>query len=526
MQEKWGNTMEDRIVLVYDVGTQSSRVLLVNQCGEILGKSKVGHPEPYVSRQPDWAEQEADFYYENICRASQDLKRQYPDLFEKIEGVSITTIRDTVVCVDREGRPLRPAILWLDKRRASGKPRMSQISRMLFKAVGMEGTANVQYQKSHCNWIRQKEPDLWNKTYKYLLLSGYLIFRLCGRMADSAASLVGHIPFDSQSRGWQKQGALTRPVFPVEEEKLCEVVESGELIGRITAGASTDTGLPEGMALFASGSDKACEILGLGCITKEKAAIGFGTTAMITFTTDQYVEPERFIPPYASIIRGRYTPEIEIFRGYWLISWFKKEFAEKEVKEAKQLGVSAEELLNRRLQEIPAGCDGLLFQPYFTPNITMPTARGAVIGFSDRHTRIHIYRAIIEGINFALMDGMRLMEKRAGNRFEKIYLGGGGSQSDEICQITADMFGLPAVRIQTYEASGLGCAMAAFVGAGVFSSYEEAVRSMVHEKDIFYPDLERHRTYDRLFTEVFQNIYGKLSGLYGKLHEFYHDPEE
>lgn len=162
--------MEDRIVLVYDVGTQSSRALLVNQCGEILGKSKVG----------------------------------YPNLFEKIEGVSITTIRDTVVCVDREGRPLRPAILWLDKRRASGKPRMSQISRMLFKAVGMEGTANVQYQKSHCNWIRQKEPDLWNKTYKYLLLSGYLIFRLCGRMADSAASLVGHIPFDSQSRGWQK----------------------------------------------------------------------------------------------------------------------------------------------------------------------------------------------------------------------------------------------------------------------------------------------------------------------------------
>lgn len=518
--------MEERIVLAYDVGTQSSRALLINQRGEILEKSQVKHKRPYFSSQPDWSEQEADYYYRNICQASREIKERAPELFGRIEAVSITTIRDTVVCVDKEGVPLRPAILWLDKRKASGKPEISQMIRIALKAVGMENTANVQYQKSHCNWIRQNEPQIWEKTYKYLLLSGYLIFKLCGRMADSAASLVGHIPFDSQSRGWQKPGALTRPVFPVEEEKLCEVVEPGQVIGIITEEAARDSGLPVGMKLIASGSDKACEILGLGCTTQEKAAIGFGTTAMITFTIGRYLEPERFIPPYASIIKGRFTPEIEIFRGYWLISWFKKEFAEKEEKEAERLGVSAEELLNQRLKEISAGCDGLLFQPYFTPNITMPTARGAVVGFSDQHTRIHIYRAIIEGINFALMDGMKLMEKRAGHKFERIYLGGGGSQSDEICQITADMFGLPAVRTQTHEVTGLGCAMATFVGLGVFSDYEEAVASMVQEKDVFYPDMEQHRIYERLYTEVFRNIYGKLSGLYEKLHEIYHRPNQ
>lgn len=518
--------MEERIVLAYDVGTQSSRALLINQHGVILEKSQVKHKRPYFSHQPDWAEQEADYYYRNICQTSRELKERSPKLFERIEAVSVTTIRDTVVCVDKEGVPLRPAILWLDKRKAQGKPQMSQMVRVLLKAVGMENTANVQYQKSHCNWIMQNEPKIWENTYKYLLLSGYLIFKLCGRMADSAASLVGHIPFDNQNRCWQKAGALTRPVFPVEEEKLCEIVEPGEVIGGITKTASRDSGLPEGMKLMASGSDKACEILGLGCTTREKAAIGFGTTAMITFTIDRYLEPERFIPPYASIIKGRFTPEFEIFRGYWLISWFKKEFAEKEEKEAEKLGASAEELLNRRLREIPAGCEGLLFQPYFTPNITMPTARGAVIGFSDQHTRIHIYRAIIEGINFALMDGMRLMEKRAGHKFERIYLGGGGSQSEEICQITADMFGLPAVRTQTHEVAGLGCAMAAFVGLGVFADYEEAVASMVREKDVFYPDMEQHRIYERLYSEVFRNIYGKLSGLYEKLYEIYHEPRQ
>lgn len=91
----------------------------------------------------------------------------------------------------------------------------------------------------------------------------------------------------------------------------------------------------------------------MGCITKEKAAIGLGTTATVTFTVPYYLEPERFIPPYDSIMKGYFSPEIEIFRGYWLISWFKKEFAEKEMVQAKKEGVSAEELLNRRLEEIP-----------------------------------------------------------------------------------------------------------------------------------------------------------------------------
>lgn len=517
------NEERERIVLTFDVGTQSSRALLINNRGRILGKGQRKHEPAYVSRQPDWAEQEALFYYEHICGAARELKEavKEKEVWERIEAVSITTIRDTVVCVDEKGRPLRPAIVWLDKRKAEGGPRLSQVTRMMFKAVGMEETAKLQFQKSHCNWIMQKEPQIWEKTHKYLLLSGYLTYQLTGNMADAAAALVGRLPIDSQSRSWQKKGALTRPVFDVESQKLCEVRESGEVLGYITAQAAEDTGLKEGLPVLASGSDKACEILGLGCTSKEKAAIGLGTTATITFNTERYLEPERFIPPYPSVIPGWFNPEIEIYRGYWLISWFKKEFAEKEVEQAKQLGVSAEELLNRRLKEIPAGCDGLLFQPYFTPNVTMPVAKGSIIGFSDQHTRIHLYRAIIEGINFALMDGMRLLEKRSGHVFEEIRLGGGGSQSDEICQITADMFGIPVKRTDTYEATGMGSAMAAFVGLGEFRDYEEAQKAMVHLKDVFEPDMDQHRIYEELYREVFQNIYGKLAPLYEKLNEIY-----
>lgn len=512
---------QERIVLAFDLGTQSSRALLVNNFGEILAKKKIAHEPAYVSSQADWAEQEADFYYNRICEASKYLSIHEKALFDRAEAVSITTIRDTVVCVDMDGIPLRPAILWLDKRKAEGNCSLSQISKTVFKATGMEDAANLQYQNSHCNWIAQNEPEIWKKTHKYLLLSGYLIYKLTGQMKDATASLVGHIPFDSKNRTWQKENALTRPVFNVPASKLCEIVESAKIIGTITAQASVDSGLKQGLPLYASGSDKACEVIGLGGLSKEKAVIAFGTTSTITFTIDRYLEPERFIPPYASIIPNRFTPEIEIYRGYWLISWFKKEFAAKEVLQAESLGVSAEELLNQRLKEIPAGCDGLFFQPYFTPNMTMPVARGAIIGYTDIHTRIHLYRAIIEGINFALMSGMRLMEKRAGHEFEEILLGGGGSQSDEICQITADMFGIPAVRTQTYEVAGIGCAICAFVGLGAFKTYEEAVDKMVHRRDVFYPNMKEHKIYDELYREIFANIYGRLSPLYYKLHQIY-----
>lgn len=512
---------KERIVLVFDVGTQSTRALLINNRGSILAKAQKKHEPPYVSPDTDYAEQDAQFYYGKLCEAALTLKEKEPERWARVEAVSLTAIRSTCVCVDREGTPIRPAFVWLDNRKAEGTPRFSQLSRIMLKAVGMEQTANMQYRKAQCNWMREKEPENWEKTYKYLMISGYLIFRLTGKMVDSAASMVGRVPFDHRTRTWQKKSDLTRPVFPIEPEKLCEIVEPGEILGRVSAKAAADTGLPEGLPLIASGSDKACEILGLGCITKEKAAISFGTTATVTFTTDAYVEPERFIPPYASVMRGHFTPEIEIFRGYWLVSWFKREFAAKEIETAQTLGISAEELLNRRLKEVPAGCEGLIFQPYFTPNTTMPVAKGAVIGFSDVHTRIHIYRAIIEGINFALMDGLKLLEKQSGHKFLEIYVGGGGAQSDEICQITADMFGLPVIRTQTFEVSGIGSAIAAFVGMGEFTDYEEAVGSMVFKKDFFSPDMQQHQIYNTLYEEIFRNIYGRLSPLYQRLNDIY-----
>jgi sugar (pentulose or hexulose) kinase len=223
------------------------------------------------------------------------------------------------------------------------------------------------------------------------------------------------------------------------------------------------------------------------------------------------------MPAYPAIVPGYYNPEVEIFRGYWLLSWFKREFAAKETAEAELRGLRAEELLDERLREIPPGSGGLVMQPYFTPGLDMPFAKGAIIGFSDVHTRIHIYRAIIEGINFALMKGLRGMEKRGRMQAKRLYVAGGGSQSAEICKITASQFGLPVYRTQTHEVTAIGAAMTAFVSKGVFSSYNEGIEAMVHIRDEFLPDPKIHPIYEELYGEVFEKIFDKLSPLYAKI---------
>ena len=223
------------------------------------------------------------------------------------------------------------------------------------------------------------------------------------------------------------------------------------------------------------------------------------------------------MPSYSGVPQNLFNPEIQLMRGYWMLTWFRQNFCQAEMEAAKVLGCPAEEILNRHLKDIPAGCNGLLVLPHWTPGLSTPGARGAIIGFSDVHTKYHLYRAIIEGLNYGLMEGMYTMEKRSGQKIRHIYLGGGGSRSDEICQITANQFGLPVSRIQTNESSSLGAAVCCFVSLGEFKDYDEAISSMVHIRDTFQPDEEEHRMYKAVYDEVYSHYYKTLIPLHKKL---------
>lgn len=249
--------------------------------------------------------------------------------------------------------------------------------------------------------------------------------------------------------------------------------------------------------------------------------MSYGTTATINTTNARYVEPTRFMPPYPSALPGHYSTEVMIYRGFWMVSWFKREFGLREQKLAEQKGIEPEALFDELVTAVPPGSMGLMLQPYWSPGVRQPgpEAKGSIIGFGDVHTRAHVYRAILEGLAYALKEGKERIEKRSGQAIKRLRVAGGGSQSDAAMQLTADIFGLPAERPHTYETSGLGAAIDAAVGLGLHPDFDTAVRAMTRTGRVFEPNPEASALYQRLYREVYQDMYPRLQPLYKKIRE-------
>ncbi|GGX40268.1 FGGY-family carbohydrate kinase [Saccharospirillum salsuginis] len=510
--------MNSPLILAIDNGTQSVRALLFNLDGELVGKGKE-EIEPYFSEMPGWAEQHPDVYWQSLGRVCTQLWDTTDAKPEDVTAVTVTTQRGTVVNLDDRGQPLRPAIIWLDQRHARIEGPVRGPWGWAFKCLGLQDTIQRFRENCQANWIAQNQPDIWTRTDKFVLLSGYLNYRLTGRMIDSTGSQVGYIPFDYKRHAWAGPRDYKWRLMPVKPAMLPDLVEPGERMGTLQPDAARHMGLPAGLPVIAAASDKACEILGSGGNAPDIGCMSYGTTATINANSDRYVEPIRFMPPYPSAIPRHYCTEVMIYRGFWMVSWFKHEFGLREQQIAEQRGIQPEVLYDELVREVPPGSMGLTLQPYWSPGVRQPgpEAKGAIIGFGDVHTRAHIYRAILEGLAYALREGKERIERRTGVPMTRLRVAGGGSQSDVAMQLTADIFGLPAERPHTYETSGLGAAIDAAVGMGYHKDFDTAVERMTRVGQVFEPDPKTRALYDRLYKEVYRPMYGRLQPLYERI---------
>jgi sugar (pentulose or hexulose) kinase len=502
-------------LLAIDNGTQSVRALLFDPRGKLIAKQRIPI-EPYYSDAPGLAEQKPQIFWNAVCHACQGLWQQPGVLKDSIAAVALTTQRATVINVDRNGEPLRPAIIWLDQRRTEGLPRIGGLWGLAFALMGASETVAYLQAEAEANWIRINQPEIWKKTYKYLLLSGYLTFLLTGRFVDSVGCQVGYIQFDYKGQRWAPKWDWKWKALPMDASLLPGLIPQGQLLGQITRQASEATGIPEGLPLIASAADKACEVLGSGTFEPNVACLSYGTTATINTPHSKYIEVIPLIPAYPAAEPGLYNLEIRIYRGYWMISWFKHEFGLREEIIATERGIEPEVLFDELVQAVPPGSQGLVLQPYWSPGLRHPgpEARGAIIGFSDVHTRAHVYRAILEGLAYALREGKERTEKRSGVPITKLRVVGGGSQSNAAMQLTADVFGMTAERPLLYEASGLGAAMDAAVGVKIHPDFKTAAAEMTHMGERFEPDPKTCQIYDELYHQVYLKMYNRLRPLY------------
>ncbi|MCW7753699.1 FGGY-family carbohydrate kinase [Desulfobotulus sp. H1] len=514
----------NEVLLAIDCGTQSLRAHLFSTEGRLLASERRCY-EPYHSPKPGWAEQDADLFWDSLCQVCTSLKEKEPNAFSKISGLGVTTQRATMVCLDGDGNPLRPSITWLDQRKAQPLWKPGILTPFLHLA-GAARLIHKAQTDAKGNWVQQNEPEIWKQTACYVQVSGFLNHRLTGRFADSRASQIGHLPFDYRRQKWSGPWSVSHRIFPVDPSKLPELLNPGETLGRVTQKASAATGIRAGTPVIACGSDKGCETLGAGVSGPTMASLSFGTTATVQTTTPRYFEPLRFMPAYPAPIPGHYNPEVEIFRGYWMIAWFKNEFGHPEIQEAEKCSMAAEILLDRLLARTPPGAMGLILQPFWSPGLHHPDAKGSLIGFGDVHTRAHVYRSVIEGLAYGLLDGLHRIEKKGGSGIQTLAVSGGASQSDAICQISADIFNRPLIRGETSETSGLGAALVTAVGLGIHPDFSTALSRMVRVQGHFLPDPDNVKLYHRLYTEVYQRMYTALAPLYRKIRDITGYPED
>ena len=508
--------------LVIDIGTQSLRASLVDSEKGILEHVQKKYEQPYFSVRKDYAEQEPDYYLTKLIEATNELKRNSPEDFQSVKSMVVVAFRDTSVILDEEKKPIRPSILWLDQRTAKLKNlyNLKWYEKLLFRAIGMYDAVKYNSMRTASFWIKENEPENWKKMRHYVPLTAYFNYRMTGNLVVSSADCIGHYPVNFKKGTWFPSWHPKVDVFGIPLKALPPLVKPGTIIGRISKEFSALSGIQEGLPLIASGSDKACETFGNGAIDPMVGSISLGTACSIDVVSDKYKEPETFLPSYGTPYPGFFDYEVQIYRGLWMVRWFSEQFGETDLVEAKRENLSVEEFLDKKIASILPGSDGLVLQPYWGPGLARPLAKGTVIGWSDSSTSAHFYRAIIEGICYALRESFESFEKKVGHRIPVIRVSGGGANSPAVCQIAANIFNRPIERVQTTETSSLGAAIATYLAAGVFKDPKEAVGKMVHLKDRFEPDENVARKYDRLFHDVYLQLFPSLRKVYRNIKAF------
>ncbi len=492
---------EMKYVMSIDSGTQSVKGVVFDARGSVVAASAGAH-EPYYSLHPKWAEQDPHDYWAKLCLVTKQLMKRIGKEKNCLSACAVTSQRCVIIPVDKRGDPLRAAFSWFDLREVAGGRSVK----------GKTGTGGLG-KNSKMNWVKKYEPRIFDKTAYFLSSAGWITHKLTGEFVDSLgmqSDLVA--PFDLKQLCWSRR----REVFDsygCSIEQMPRLVEPGDIIGRVTKKAAHDTDLPKDLPIVASAGDKQCEVLGNGCLSASQFAASYGTAAIIARTISRYSPPPA-IPYYylvPSAINGSWNTEFFLYRGYWLVSWFVNEF----LRSASQSMDQAFAELEKRAGSVPAGSEGLVVHPYWTPHPGLyPLARGTITGCTDVHTSAHFYRAILEGIAYALKDGLHVLNRRTNTSIQEIMVSGGGSRSNLAMQISADVLSVPTKRLRSAEGCALGAAMHAAKASGWFRDYREATEQFCKRVDIFEPNRRNAKRYNDTYEEVYKTIYPSLKSVF------------
>ncbi len=502
------------LVLALDSGSQSSRALLFDGQGQVLAKASRAH-QPMKYPEEGAVEQDVEDIRDSLFTSIERCLGQWGGDPDRIAAAALTTQRNTQIPCDEAGAPLGAGVSWLDRRTASPDSEPSRFLRLGLKAMGSRAMIPRLLSKSVARLWRERQPELLENVRWIAPLEAWLVHELCGRVAMAPGGMAGVLPSSLKKRGWSGSGAFCK-LLGFEPRWLPDIVEAGGRIGGVSAAASAATGMPEGLPLIACGGDKQAEALGAGVRLGQPgvAAVSLGTAASLMFPWPKALESGHYHwVTFCSCEPASWQLEYMLFRGFWTVAWFARQLGGDLAAPAAERGLPVEALLCDEAAEVPPGSDGVTTWPRWSPTLQDPDETGTIIGLREVHSRAHLFRSLLEGIAFDLKRGQRILEGATGARVREVQVGGGGSRSDLMVQILADVLDLPVHRPPSEELAARGAAMVAAVGGGLHPDMDEAARVMVPEAPVVRPDPQRAATYRRIYDGVFSIGADETKGL-------------
>ncbi len=496
--------VDDRLLLGIDIGTSSSKGLLADLDGRIIAQHAV--PHGFDMPQPGWAEQDADdVWWRDFCTISRALIARADIDANRIAGVACSAIAPTMLPLDQNYRPLRPAILYGIDTRAGEE--IAELNAALGEEAIFERCGHLLSAQSvgpKVLWYRKHQPELFAKTRKIVTAATYLAFRLCGIfVVDNYVAPYFTPFFDVRRMAWHKD--WVEQVCPLDW--LPETRWSLECAGQVTAEAAGDTGIPAGTPVAVGTADALAEAVAAGATSNGDLMVMYGSTLFLIQTTARY-KPHRDLWASVHLTPGKAILAAGMATSGALLAWFRDELAAEEGIEAEAAGANAFALLSERAAESPPGSGGLITLPYFSGErspINDLEAKGVFFGLTLSHSRADLYRSCLEGIAFGLRHSIEAMGE-AGAAPKRLIAIGGGAQDALWPQICSDVTGLPQDLPQQTIGAAYGDAYIAGMAAGIFADWKPLRQRWLKIERRIQPDPEAKAIYDDLYP-IYCDLY-------------------
>jgi xylulokinase len=429
--------------------------------------------------------------------------------------LAISSQGESFVVIDKDGNALRNTIVWLDSR--------SKEEAIIIK--NEFGSDNI-YRITGCPevdpcwastkllWIKMKEPDVFKKIYKILLIEDYLIYRLTGNFACNGSLYCESLLYDINSNNWWEE---ILDFIGINSDQLPDLYPSGVKVGEVSHSAAEDLGIFKGCIVVSAGMDQACGCIGTGNISPGIVTENTGSAVNVAVTTDKPVfDPKRRVPCLTHAVTGKYIYLPWDKTAGMILKWFKDNFYDEEIKTDED-GIDAYDLITKHLDKVPPGSNGVILLPYFDGTLSPEideNARGVFYGLSLSTKREHFVKSILESVSYMLRAIIELIEEAHIN-VKEIISSGGASKNILWNQIKADVLGKRIVTLKNQDSGCLGAAILAGVGLGIFNSIQEACNAIIKKDRCFEPVENNKLVYDNYYL-LYKEIYNNLKPVFQK----------